>query len=74
MRVKRGLIIPAQPVMAPRPPSGTDWVHEIKDDGYPMIVRRDGPCGFTANANDWTKRLRAIADRCRADQGHELHD
>ena len=36
-------VIPAQPVMALRPPSGADWVHEIKHDGYRLIVRRDGP-------------------------------
>jgi ATP-dependent DNA ligase len=31
-------------------------VHEVKHDGYRMIVRRDG-----RNANDWTARLAAIA-------------
>jgi hypothetical protein len=41
MMIKRlppGFIIPAQPVMAARPLSGTDWVHEIKHDGYRMIA------------------------------------
>jgi ATP-dependent DNA ligase len=45
MRIKRlqaGFIIPAQPVRASTAPSGADWVHEIKHDGYRMIVRRDG--------------------------------
>ncbi len=45
MRLKHlpaGFIIPAQPVTALKPPSGVDWVHEIKHDGYRMIVRRDG--------------------------------
>jgi ATP-dependent DNA ligase len=36
------LIIPAQPVPASRPPSGADWVHKIRHDGYRIIVRRDG--------------------------------
>ena len=31
-----------QPSTAARPPSGTDWVHEIKHDGYRLMVRRDG--------------------------------
>jgi bifunctional non-homologous end joining protein LigD len=35
-------VIPAQPVEAGRPPSGAQWVHEIKHDGYRVIVRRDG--------------------------------
>jgi hypothetical protein len=44
MRIKPpGFIIPAQSVMAARPPSGADWVHEIQRDGYRMIVQRDGP-------------------------------
>ena len=41
MRIKRfpaGFVIPAQPVMASKAPSGPDWVHEIKHDGYRMIV------------------------------------
>jgi ATP-dependent DNA ligase len=25
-----------------RPPSGKLWVHEIKHDGYRLMVRRDG--------------------------------
>ncbi len=66
MRIKRlppGFVIPAQPVMAARPPSGADWVHEIKHDGYRMIVRRDGPLVriYSRNAYDWTARLAAIA-------------
>jgi ATP-dependent DNA ligase len=63
-RIPAGFIIPAQPVMASRPPSGADWVHEIKHDGYRLIVRRDGPTVrlYSRNANDWTARLRAIAD------------
>jgi ATP-dependent DNA ligase len=42
-RLPVGFVIPAQPVLASRPPSGPDWVHEIKHDGYRMIVHRDGP-------------------------------
>jgi bifunctional non-homologous end joining protein LigD len=66
MRIKRlplGFIIPAQPVMAARPPSGADWVHEIKHDSYRKIVRRDGPSVrlYSRNAYDRTVRLAAIA-------------
>jgi hypothetical protein len=43
--------------------SGANWVHEIKHDGYRMIVRRDGPKVrlYSRNAYDWTARLPAIA-------------
>ena len=66
MRIKRlpaGFVIPAQPGLASRPPSGPDWVHEIKHDGYRLIVRRDGPTIrlYTRNAFDGTARLTAIA-------------
>jgi ATP-dependent DNA ligase len=70
MRVKHlpaGFVIPAQPVMASRPPSGPDWVHEIKHDGYRLIVRRDGPTVrlYSRNAYHWTVRLAAIAAAAR---------
>ena len=42
-RLPAGFVMPAQPVLASKPPSSADWVHEIKHDGYRMIVRRDGP-------------------------------
>jgi bifunctional non-homologous end joining protein LigD len=58
-----GFVVPAQPVEAPKPPAGTDWVHEIKHDGYRIIVRRDGPIVrlYSRNAYDGTTRLAAIA-------------
>jgi bifunctional non-homologous end joining protein LigD len=66
MKIKRrpvGFVIPAQPVMASRPPSGADWVHEIKHDGYRLIVRRDVAAVrlYTRKGNNWTARLPAIA-------------
>ena len=47
-----------------RPPSGPLWVHEIKHDGYRLMVRRDGVrvrC-FTRNGHDWADRFPAIVD------------
>jgi ATP-dependent DNA ligase len=53
------IVIPAHPIKALRPPTGADWVHEIKHDGYRMIVRRDGPTVrlYTRSAYEWTVRL-----------------
>jgi len=36
--------------------SGPDWVHEVKHDGYRLIVRRDGAMVrlFTRRGYDWT--------------------
>jgi len=66
MKIKRlpaGFVVPAQPIKAAKPLSGTDWVHEIKHDGYRLMVRRDGPAVrlYTRNAYNWTTRLPAIA-------------
>src|SRR4051812_12087532 len=37
-----GFILPSQPALADRPPSGRGWQHEIKWDGYRVIARKDG--------------------------------
>jgi bifunctional non-homologous end joining protein LigD len=62
-RLPDGFIFPAQSVLRLKPPAGTDWVHEIKHDGYRMIVCRDGPTVrvYSRNAYDWTARLAGIA-------------
>ena len=46
-----------------RPPSGDGWLHEIKHDGFRMLVRRDaaGVRLFTRNGHDWTGRSPLIA-------------
>jgi ATP-dependent DNA ligase len=58
-----GFVDPCIPSRAPKPPSGPDWVHEIKHDGYRLIVRRDGGAVrlFTRRGYDWTERYPAIA-------------
>jgi ATP dependent DNA ligase domain len=58
-----GFIDPCIPSCAPKPPSGPGWVHEIKHDGYRLIVRRDGKTVrlFTRRGHDWTERYPAVA-------------
>jgi bifunctional non-homologous end joining protein LigD len=58
-----GFIEPCIPSLAAKPPSGPDWVHEIKHDGYRLIVRRDGEAVrlFTRRGHEWTERYPAIA-------------
>jgi bifunctional non-homologous end joining protein LigD len=53
-----GFVDPCIPSRAPQPPSGPDWVHEVKHDGYRLIVRRDGETVrlFTRRGYDWTGR------------------
>ena len=50
-----------------RPPTGQDWVHEIKLDGYRMQLRvDDGEAVMrTRKGLDWTDKFAAIADAGR---------
>jgi ATP-dependent DNA ligase len=58
-----GFVDPCIPSRAPKPPSGPGWVHEVKHDGYRLIVRRDGEAVrlFTRRGYDWTGRYPSIA-------------
>src|SRR6202158_1663099 len=58
-----GFVTPCSPARATRPPSGPDWVHDIKHDGYRLIVRREGATVrlFTRRGYDWTDRYPGIA-------------
>ena len=59
-----GFIAPCLPSKAAQPPSGPLWVHEIKHDGYRLMLRRDDArvrC-FTRNGHDWADRFTAIVD------------
>ncbi len=46
-----------------QPPSGSDWVHEVKFDGYRMQLHvTDGKARlFTRKGLDWTEKFAAIA-------------
>src|SRR5262245_46339304 len=54
---------PCLPSPAEKPPAGAGWLHEIKHDGFRMLVRRDaaGVRLFTRNGHDWTGRFPLIA-------------
>ena len=51
-----GFIDPCIPTLAAKAPSGPDWVHEIKHDGYRLFTRR---------GHDWTHRYPSIAAGAR---------
>ena len=64
MRRPADFIQPCLPSKTAKPPSGPLWVHEIRHDGYRLMVRRDGGrvrC-FTRNGHDWADRFPAIVD------------
>jgi bifunctional non-homologous end joining protein LigD len=57
-----GYIPPCIPTRAFKVPSGPDWIHEVKHDGYWLQVRREGEAVrlYTRRGFDWTDRYPAI--------------
>jgi ATP-dependent DNA ligase len=57
-----GLVEPCLPSPAKAPPSGPDWLHEIKHYGFRILALRDakGARLYTRNGNDFTKRFPLI--------------
>jgi bifunctional non-homologous end joining protein LigD len=53
--------------LASAAPSGEEWVHEIKYDGYRILARVDGQAVrlITRNGNDWTARFPGIVEALR---------
>jgi len=61
-------IDPARPVTADKPPSGANWIHEIKHDGYRLQIHKHGRTVrlFTMTGVDWTERYPWIVDGAKA--------
>src|SRR6476646_1514814 len=52
------------PSPADKPWSGSNWIHEIKYDGYRFMARRD-PVGIrllTRRGNDWSDRFPLVVE------------
>jgi ATP-dependent DNA ligase len=49
---------PCIPTRGTKVPAGPEWIHEIKHDGYRLIVQRQDNRVrlFTRNGHDWTDR------------------
>ena len=56
--------VPQLATLVATPPSGDEWLHEIKYDGYRIGARvRTGAVAlYTRNGNDWTAAFPEIAD------------
>jgi ATP-dependent DNA ligase len=52
------------PTRSTRVPSGPDWLHEVKYDGYRLRVERNGDRVrlITRGGYDWTKRFPSIVE------------
>ena len=62
-----GFIKPQLATLKSKAPSGSQWIHEIKYDGYRLQphVDRGKAKIFTRNGHDWTKRFSNIAGAFR---------
>src|SRR6187549_657580 len=63
-----GFILPCQPALSNRPPSGPGWLHEIKFDGYRVIARKDGEQVrlWARTTSDYSKAFTRIRDAVAA--------
>jgi ATP-dependent DNA ligase len=59
-----GFIAPCLPINAPQPPSGAEWLHEIKHDGFRVIARKSGKRVrlYSRPGNDLTYRFPLIVE------------
>src|SRR4051794_10702345 len=55
---------PCLPTRGTKVPTGPDWIHEVKYDGYRMLVaRKDKRVRlFSRNGHDWTARYLWIVE------------
>jgi ATP-dependent DNA ligase len=55
---------PCIPTNAAKVPDRPEWIHEIKHDGYRLIVKRDGKRVrlWTRNGHDWSDRFPLITE------------
>jgi bifunctional non-homologous end joining protein LigD len=69
-----GFIKPCHPTLRQKPPSGGDWVHEIKLDGYrtQAHLRSGEPAIYTRRGYDWTQRFQPIAEALAALSANDL--
>ena len=60
-------VLPCLPTNSKRAPTGPEWIHEIKHDGYRLIVRRDGDrvALYTRRGYNWHHRFPLIVDAVR---------
>jgi len=63
-RMRRTAFEPCLPTPGKQVPAGPAWLHEIKHDGYRLMVQREGKRVrlFTRNGHDWTDRYPLIIE------------
>ncbi|TIP25777.1 MAG: ATP-dependent DNA ligase [Mesorhizobium sp.] len=59
---------PMLPTRVPEPPSGGDWIHEVKLDGYrsQIVINGDDVRIYTRTGIDWSSKFRDLVEAARA--------
>jgi bifunctional non-homologous end joining protein LigD len=62
-----GFIRPCEPALVDRPPAGAGWLHEVKHDGFRILVRKLGERAkvWSRRGADFTDRFVGIAEAVR---------
>jgi bifunctional non-homologous end joining protein LigD len=63
-----GFIPPQLATLVKEPPSGDEWLHELKFDGYRMLCRIDGGrvTFWSRNGKDWTDKFLNVVEAVRS--------
>lgn len=67
-RAAPDFILPCQPTPSVQVPSGPEWIHEVKHDGFRIVAFKDGERVklWSRNGRDWSAEFVAITDAVRA--------
>ena len=67
MDMRKAPFQPCTPTRGTKVPDHPDWLHEVKHDGFRLIVERDHDRVrlFTRNGYDWSSRYPLIAEAAR---------
>ena len=64
MLSKNSFIVPCLPTLRKEPPTGPQWLHEVKFDGYRVQLHKfgDTPAIYSKTGKDLTNRYPSIAN------------
>ena len=64
MLKRNPFIIPSAPILKSQPPTGPQWLHEVRFDGWRAQLHKTGDevAIFTRHGHDYTRRFPAIRD------------
>jgi bifunctional non-homologous end joining protein LigD len=62
-----GFVATCVPVLSPKPPTVSGWIHEIKYDGFRTLIRIAGKDvrAFTRSGLDWSDKYGPVVGACR---------